>query len=65
VPKEAVDYYVGVFKKVRETPEWKKFMTDGAYNTTFMSGPEFVKWVEQAEATHKGLMQEAGFLAKK
>ncbi|MCC7081830.1 MAG: tripartite tricarboxylate transporter substrate binding protein [Burkholderiales bacterium] len=65
VSQDAVDYYLGVFKKVRETPEWKKFMTDGAYNTTFMSGAEFVKWLEQAEATHRTLMQEAGFLAKK
>ena len=40
VTKEQVDYYVGLFKKVRETPEWKKFMEDGAFNTTFMSGAE-------------------------
>ena len=65
MPKDAVDYYVDVFRKVRETPEWKKFMNDGAFNTTFMSGPEYVKWVEQAEATHRTLMQEAGFIAKK
>jgi tripartite-type tricarboxylate transporter receptor subunit TctC len=65
IPKDAVDYYVGVLQKVRETPEWKKFMNDGAFNTTFMRGPEYVKWVEQAEATHRGLMQEAGFMAKK
>ncbi len=65
IPKDAVDYYVQVFKKVRETPEWKKFMNDGAYNTTFMSGAEYVKWIEQAESTHKELMTEAGFLAKK
>jgi tripartite-type tricarboxylate transporter receptor subunit TctC len=64
IPKEAVDYYVGVFQKVRDTPEWKKFMNDGAFNTTFMSGAEYVKWVEQAETTHRGLMKEAGFLAK-
>jgi putative tricarboxylic transport membrane protein len=65
IPKDAVDYYVGVLQKVRETPEWKKFMNDGAFNTTFMRGPEYVKWIEQAEATHRGLMQEAGFMAKK
>jgi tripartite-type tricarboxylate transporter receptor subunit TctC len=65
VSKEVVDFYVGMFTKVRETPEWKKFMADGAFNTTFMSGPEFVAWVEKAEATHEGLMKEAGFLAKK
>jgi hypothetical protein len=40
-------------------------MADGAFNTTFLSGPEFVKWVEKAELTHVDLMKEAGFLAKK
>ena len=64
IPKDAVDFYVNLFRKVRETEEWKKFMADGAFNTTFMSGPEFVKWVEKAEATHRELMKEAGFLAK-
>lgn len=64
VTKEQVDYYVDLFKKVRETAEWKKFMEDGAFNTTFMSGPEYAKWVEKAENTHRELMREAGFLAK-
>ena len=59
-----MDFYVGLFRKVRETDEWKKFMSDGAFNTTFMSGAEYVKWVEKAEATHRELMKEAGFLAK-
>jgi len=39
--KEQVDYYVDLFKRVRETADWKKFMEDGAFNTTFMSGPEY------------------------
>jgi len=64
VSKEQVDYYVDLFKKVRETPEWKKFMEDGAFNQTFMSGPEYAKWVEKTEGTHRELMREAGFLAK-
>ena len=64
VTQEQVDYYVGVFKKVRETPEWKDFMEKGAFNQTFMTGAEYAKWVEKAEATHKQLMTEAGFLAK-
>jgi len=62
--KEQVDYYVDLFKRVRETADWKKFMEDGAFNTTFMSGPEYAKWVEKAESTHRELMREAGFLAK-
>ncbi len=64
VSKDQADFYVDLFKKVRETPEWKKFMEDGAFNQTFMSGAEYAKWVEQAENTHKDLMREAGFLAK-
>jgi len=28
--KEQVDYYVDLFKRVRETADWKKFMEDGA-----------------------------------
>jgi putative tricarboxylic transport membrane protein len=63
VTKDQVDYYVDLFKKVRETPDWKKFMEDGAFNTTFMTGPDYAKWVESAENTHKQLMKEAGFLA--
>ena len=64
VSKEQVDFYVDLFKKVRDTAEWKKFMEDGAFNTTFMSGAEYAKWVESAENTHRELMREAGFLAK-
>ena len=64
VSKEQVDYYVDLFKRVRETADWKKFMEDGAFNTTFMSGPEFTKGLEKAEAAHRDLMKEAGFLAK-
>jgi tripartite-type tricarboxylate transporter receptor subunit TctC len=63
VTKDQVDFYVDLFKKVRETPDWKKFMEDGAFNTTFMAGPEYTKWVETAEKTHVELMKEAGFLA--
>ncbi len=62
--KEQVDFYVELFKKVRATPEWKKFMEDGAFNQTFMVGQDYVKWVEKNEALHRDLMKAAGFLAK-
>jgi tripartite-type tricarboxylate transporter receptor subunit TctC len=64
VTPDQVAFYVDLFKKVRETPEWKEFMEKGAFNQEFMSGPQYVKWVEAAEATHHDLMKEAGFLAK-
>ena len=64
VSKDEVAYYVDLFKKVRETPEWKKLMSDGAFNQSFMIGDEYAKWVAGAEKLHEGLMKEAGFLAK-
>jgi putative tricarboxylic transport membrane protein len=61
--KEQVDFYVELFKKVRETPEWKELMKNGAFNTTFMTGDEYAKWVAKEEDRHRALMKEAGFLA--
>jgi len=62
-PKDAVDYYVELFKKVRATPEWAQLMADGAFNQSFMTGAEYTKWVEAEEKRHRDLMKEAGFLA--
>ena len=53
-----------LLKKVRETQDWKEFMKQGAFNQTFMTGADFVKWLEKNEAAHLLLMKEAGFLAK-
>ena len=64
VTQDQVNYYVDIFKKVRELPEWKKYTEDAAFNTTFMTGKQYADWVAAAENTHKGLMQEAGFIAK-
>ncbi len=61
---DQVNFYVDLFKKVRETPEWKDFMEKGAFNTTFMSGDEYKNWLKEAADTHQKLMEKAGFLAK-
>ncbi|HEY1246653.1 MAG TPA: tripartite tricarboxylate transporter substrate binding protein, partial [Hyphomicrobiaceae bacterium] len=63
VKPEQVAFYVDLFKKVRATDDWKKFMHDGAYNQTFMSGDEFKTWLVSADKLHHDLMKEAGFLA--
>jgi putative tricarboxylic transport membrane protein len=60
---DQVAFYIDLLKKVRETPEWKSLMNDGAFNQTFMTGAEYAKWVENEEKRHRELMKEAGFLA--
>jgi putative tricarboxylic transport membrane protein len=64
MPKEAVDWYVAFLKKVTETPEWKKYMEDGALKPAFATGAEYVKWVEENEQLHKELMAKGGLLKK-
>src|SRR5580765_2606228 len=64
MPKEAVDWYVAFLKKVTETPEWKKYMEDGALKPAFAVGAEYVKWVEENEQLHRELMTKGGLLKK-
>ncbi len=63
VKPEQVAYFVDLFKKVQATDDWKKFMEDGAFNQSFMTGDDFKKWVENNDKLHYDLMKDAGFLA--
>jgi len=64
MPKDAVDWYVAFLKKITETPEWKKYMDEGALKPAFATGPEYVKWVEENEQLHRELMSKGGLLKK-
>jgi tripartite-type tricarboxylate transporter receptor subunit TctC len=63
VEPQHVAFFVGLLEQVRRTPEWAELMTQGAFNTTTMTGDAFRAWLEREEARHRTLMQEAGFLA--
>ena len=63
VDQEAVDFYVELFDKVREAPEWQEFMANGAFNQTSMSGDEYKAWLGETATRHKELMTAAGFIA--
>ena len=64
VTPDQVQYYVDLLKKVRETPEWRDFLEQGAFNQTTLNGKDYEAWVAREEARHILLMKEAGFLAK-
>ena len=63
VTPDQVNYYIGVFKKVMETSDWKTFMEQGAFNQTALNGKEYADWVAREEARHVLLMKKAGFMA--
>jgi len=65
VTPDQTAFYVDLLNKVRATPDWTEYLEKGAFNPTFMTGAPFVKWLEGAEAAHRTLMTEAGFLAAK
>ena len=62
VTKEQQDYFVQTLKKVSETPEWKKYVTDNGLKDAFLAGPEYVKWLEQKETLTKESMKKGGLL---
>ena len=64
MPKDAVDWYIDMLRKVTETAEWRKYMDDGALKPAFTTGPEYVKWLEEAETLHRDLMTKGGLLKK-
>ena len=64
MPKEAADWYIALLKAVSETPEWKKYLDDGALKPAFATGDDYVKWLEGAEQQHRDLMAKGGLLKK-
>ncbi len=47
---EAQDYYIRLFKRVFDTPEWQDYMKKNSLFGEFLSGPELMKyWLEQRE----------------
>jgi putative tricarboxylic transport membrane protein len=64
MPKEAMDWYVAFLKKVFETPEFKKYLEDGALKPAFTTGADYTKWVDENEKLHRDLMAKGGLLPK-
>jgi tripartite-type tricarboxylate transporter receptor subunit TctC len=62
---EQAAYFADLLKKVTATPEWKDYVAKQALKEVYLTGADFVKFLEKDEAFHNKLMNEAGFAAKK
>ncbi|MCI0753637.1 Bug family tripartite tricarboxylate transporter substrate binding protein [Teichococcus vastitatis] len=64
VTRDQQAFYVDMFKKVSETPEWKEYLARNALVPDYRDGEAFTAFLKADEAKHEQLMTEAGFMAK-
>ncbi|MGP0095069.1 MAG: Bug family tripartite tricarboxylate transporter substrate binding protein [Xanthobacteraceae bacterium] len=62
VTLEQTAFYVDLFKRVTQTPEYKDYMEKQALKPTFLTGADMLKFLEQDGALNRQLMTEAGFV---
>jgi len=64
ITKEQQEYYVNVMKKVTETPDWQKYISDMGLKGAYLTGPDYVKWLEEKDKATKDLMAKGNLLKK-
>jgi putative tricarboxylic transport membrane protein len=63
VTPEQTAFYVDLFKKLSQTPEYKDYMEKQALKPIFLTDKDMLKFLEEDDALNKNLMTEAGFVA--
>ena len=64
VTPEQQAFYVDLFQKVTQTPEYKDYMEKQALKPIFLTGKDMLKFLEEDDKLNTSLMNEAGFVAK-
>jgi putative tricarboxylic transport membrane protein len=64
VTPEQQAFYVNLFQKVTQTPEYKDYMEKQALKPIFLTGKDMLQFLEEDDALNKDLMIQAGFVAK-
>jgi putative tricarboxylic transport membrane protein len=57
-------FYVDLFQKVTQTPEYREYMEKQALKPIFLTGKDMVQFLEEDDKLNATLMNEAGFVAK-
>lgn len=57
---EAEEYYRGVFKKVYDSPEWQKYMTDKSLQGEFITGDDLVTYWQENNDRHQTILKAIG-----
>ena len=64
VTQEQQEFYVDLFSKLVQTPEYRDYMENQALKPIFLTGKDMVQFLEEDGSLNKQLMTEAGFVAK-
>ena len=64
MPKEALEWYQGLLKKVYDTSEFQDYLKQGALKPAWETGAPFTKWLGEADQLHRDLMTKGGLLKK-
>lgn len=64
VTQEQQEFYVDLFSKLVQTPEYMDYMEKQALKPIFLTGKDMVQFLEEDGSLNKQLMTEAGFVAK-
>jgi tripartite-type tricarboxylate transporter receptor subunit TctC len=64
VPADQTAFYVDLFKKIVQTPEYKDYLEKQALKPAFLTGSDMLKFLEEDDKLNSSLMHEAGFVAK-
>lgn len=62
ISKEVQEGYVELFRKVVDSPDFKRYLSEYALKPAFLAGPEYVKWLEEKDALTKDLMKKGGMI---
>lgn len=64
VTQEQQEFYVDLFSKLVQTPEYRDYMEKQELKPIFLTGKDMVQFLEEDGSLNKQLMTEAGFVAK-
>ena len=60
VPQDVVDFYVGVFQKVNDSADWKKYCESHALDRAFLTGQPLQNFFLQERELHRKLLKSMG-----
>ena len=60
IPRENVQYWEGVFRRLSQTASWKKYIADNQFEDGYQTSADLVKFYDEFTDRMRGILKEAG-----